>query len=89
MVEIPRTAEELRLWNASQLFLIQYQLRRGLIKTIQEYEEFVAPAFELVGDRHIEVDPRDSQEIIDELREQLALLQAMVSKPKDQIEIDF
>lgn len=73
--ERPRTDEEVRLWNLSQLFLIRYQIKRGLISTVEEFVEGTAPLFELIGERYVVQDPRDWQTIIDEAKAEIKKLQ--------------
>lgn len=69
-----RDQEALRLYNGSQLFLIQYMLRRGLVSSIEEYGKFIAPLFEMLAERHIELDSREWEEIIEDSKAQINLI---------------
>lgn len=68
------TNEDLRLYNASQLFLIQYMLRKGIIETVQEYSERFAPVFELLSEGVLEVDTREWDEIVKDCKNQIKSL---------------
>ncbi len=49
-----REAELLRLKNHAQILLIQYQIKKGIIKSAAEYaENGTAEFFELIADGHV------------------------------------
>lgn len=59
-----RSSEELDLYNLSQLFLIRYQIKAGLIKTVEDYiKNGTAQLFEMVADLHATCPETDWREV--------------------------
>ena len=61
---VERNSESLDLYNLSQLFLIRYQIKAGLIKTVDEYiNNGTAQLFEMIADLHATCPETDWREV--------------------------
>ena len=70
-----RTPEQQRLYNMAQVWLIQYMISTGIIKTPAEYAQRFAPLFNMLARGEIEVDTREWEQIRADARAQIKKIQ--------------